>query len=194
MIAIEDIVRPYLSSYPTIRLSQEDIDLLDGKSRVISNKKKSESTYLKDNRNINKRWGTGIRGEMAVQRFIERQYIDLTVGYSKEYDKPDLHLLGLNIGVKTSDYKHGKGSNSALVSRDSLFSEPQVIVLILEHDLFAVCGYADERVINMYRSDYYVVDKNALKRKTGFYGYDQLVQFNSWNELATLAEDYLIRR
>ena len=187
MINLKYIIESCLPYWPKIQLSKKDINLINNKCIDIVNVKKSETHHINDSKQIDERFTIGKWAEVALQRFLEIDFIDLSVGTSKDNSIPDLRLIGLDIGIKTSNYIK---NNSAVILRDK--NEPQVITLYLENRVFAICGYADIEILKKYRSDSLIKNKDMLIRKTGFYGYDKLTMFNNFRELQNLAMDYII--
>ena len=187
MILLKDIINPLISIFPKIQLYDKDISSTTKETINIAKAKKGERHHIIDSQRTKKRFTTGYLCEVALEKFLRVGFVNLSIGPSKLTDVPDLWPAGLRVGVKGSDYTN---YNSAVVPNTDTFCEPQVIVLKLKNNVYAIAGYADENVIRKYRSDYYVGPTMKNNDKTGFYGYRYLKQFNSWKELIKLAHKY----
>jgi len=187
MIPLKDIVDPLISIFPKIQLYDKDIDSTTKETVSIAKAKKGEQHHIIDSQRTKKRFTTGYLCEKALERFLQVGFVDLSIGPSKLTDVPDLWPAGLKVGIKGSDYTH---YNSAVIPNTDTFCEPQVIVLKLKNNIYAIAGYADENVIRKYRSNYYIGKTMQNSNKTGFYGYRYLRQFNSWKELIMIACKY----
>jgi hypothetical protein len=120
----------------------------------------------------------GYYGERAVELLIGEKFVDESLGNSKDFKTPDLKPLGLNCGVKTARF-----GRFPLIK--PLERQPQIIVITLEASRVAyIFGVAFLQNISTHTKKELVYDKNALSNgKLGFYGFKELVWFNSFTDL-----------
>ena len=146
--------------------------------------KESEEHHKVDNSQEYKRWYTGFGGECALEVFLNRKYVDLSVGDSKAYHVSDLSKLGLDIGVKTVEL--GKFPIVFKTSRS-----PQIII-VKDNDDFYICGLATIETLNTYQSDELILSPKLKARgtKTGFYGFELLEPFKDIADLKLLTKHY----
>lgn len=158
--------------------------------------KSKERQHQLDPRNEEKRWMTGVLGEMVLEELLQMTFCDRTIGQSKEYAKPDLHLLQLKIGVKSFDL-----GNFPLIPKGKQFNKKRVpsdgevfIGVSAYHREAYVFGVGFNDVIEQNElnpeSIRYVKDNNAKNRKTAFIALDQLHYFQTFEDLYSLAEEY----
>lgn len=180
---------PALSG-PVVELDEEDLDEIHEFAITYASAKLKESGHAKDYRSEIKRISTGLRGERAVECFLNAQFIDWTIGDSKKYHKPDLSPIGLRVGVKTVEF----GSAPIIFKQERY---PEIIVLYkdTERKSFAlICGLASKAVLNSFRNQ----DINSVKdiklrqkgTKTAFRGFDKLDPFENLEQLKWLVEKY----
>ena len=120
----------------------------------------------------------GLLGERAVEKFLDIKFVDLTLGTSGKYKKPDLSTIGIDCGVKSAML-----GNMPLIK--PFESKWQIIVLIdKEHELAHIMGVAKPTLFFKYTKAELVKDADALRDgKLGFFGYDELIQFENLNDL-----------
>lgn len=149
------------------------------KALFIKNK---EYHHIIDSNQEEKRWFTGIGAELAVEKFLGKKFVDLTVGLSNNYNKADLKKLDLKIGVKCTEY--GKYH---IIFKDS--KEPEIIVF-RDNNRFDILGLATVEVLNTYQNSDLILSPNLRARgiKTGFFGYKYLKPFKNLKELKGLIE------
>lgn len=165
-------------------LMLENLKRLNGVALFIGEivgRKNNESHHIVDQFNESKRWKTGIGGELALEQFIGKPFVDLSIGDSKDYHIPDLHKLGLNVGIKTVEY--GKYPIIFKVSR-----KPEIIILKIGENKFSILGLAVVDILNNYQDDNKILSPSLKARgtKTGFIGLHMLKRFNSFDELKKL--------
>jgi hypothetical protein len=161
-------VEDNLHNFIKISLTQEELHKVYEFAEQCIDAKKNENHHKKDPKSTKKRFITGYGGELAVEKYLGKQFINWTVGNSSHYTGSDLSSLGVNLGVKTATY--GK---FALVPKRNKSSEIIVIKSSNDKD-FYLCGIADKEILNKYQDDSMVFDVNAKKRKSAFYGYRNL--------------------
>ena len=146
--------------------------------------KKTENHHKVDNGQEFKRWYTGFSGESALEEYLRVEYVDLTVGDSKQYHVSDLSKLKLDIGVKTVE----SGKFPIIFKRSY---SPQVII-VKDNDSLYICGMATVEVLNKYQSDDLILSPSLKARgtKTGFYGFEHLKPFNNIDDLKILTKKF----
>jgi hypothetical protein len=159
----------------------EDTDKLDVFVNGVIEKKKNEEHHMIDSFNEAKRWRTGVGGELALEKFINKAFVDLSIGDSKKYHTPDLHKLGISVGIKTVEY--GK---YPLIFKSS--NKPEIIVVKLNINKFAILGLATVDILNRYQDDNKILSPSLRSRgtKSGFVGLHMLKPFNSFDGLQKL--------
>jgi len=63
--------------------------------------KAGEDVHRMDATNREKRFGTGFLGEAAMEQFLGADFMDTSIGNSKNYAVADMAPIGVNAGVKT---------------------------------------------------------------------------------------------
>ena len=67
---------------------------------IVKTKLKERHHFIDNSQEI-KRWKNGFLGEFAVEKFLGKRFVDLSIGSSKSYFIPDLSPLGVDWGIKT---------------------------------------------------------------------------------------------
>jgi hypothetical protein len=144
--------------------------------------KASEQHHIMDNNAEQKRWLTGIGGELALEKYLNTPFFDWSIGNSEKYNVPDLKRIGLNVGVKTVEY--GKFPVVHINPK-----RPEVIV-VRSNNKFYICGLATVENLKNNSSIDLIIDKKLRERKvkTGFYGFSELISFNNIKELREIAK------
>lgn len=185
MKTFKEIVDELILLMPMVRLSKKNLETIQRRSKIIAEAKGKEFHHKVDYAQRGNRFETGIFGEVAVEQFLSIKFTDLSAGPTARYHVPDMKTFGLDIGIKTSDYQRG---NTILIPREGKDSnlEPQVVVIRFSDIIALIAGYASVKTLKAYRSDYYLKDPRAMRRKTGFYGYEYLKRFNTLEKLKEL--------
>lgn len=174
-------VEPYLKNFVEVSITENrSIEIKDFVKEVIK-RKKQESHHRIDGSQEHKRWYTGYSGEVVIEEYLNVEFVDLSIGDSKDYHVPDLTSIDLNVGIKTVEY--GK---FPVIFNNSY--KPEIIIL-KKNDLdFLVCGVASKDALNKYQSNSLILSPMLRSRgtKTGFYGFHKLNQFDSLQMLKTL--------
>lgn len=177
----EEKVYPFLDKMPEIQLNAEESAWCEDLAARMTERKRNEVWILeKDSLNVSERFLTGILGEFAVGKLLDRKVVDETIGICDDHAVPDLQTIGIRVGVKTCRYN----MTVPLVKKDNPM--PQVICMVKQETRSVVIGgLAMPKVLDTYLDDSLVFDRGAIKRgtKSAFYGFDQLIQFNSIDEL-----------
>lgn len=157
------------SKFVGIKIDQSNIDKVEKCIKSIIKVKLQEEHHYLDNRQEAKRWKNGFLGEFAVGKFLNKKFVDTSVGESKKYHISDLSKIGLDWGIKTVEY--GK---FPIIFKKSYKDE--VIVIKKTDRLFYICGLAKKDVLNRYQSDKLILSPGlrAKGTKTGFYGFSEL--------------------
>ena len=139
--------------------------------KVIT-KKIKEAHHKIDRHNESKRWYTGLAGEAAVEQYLGVNFMDFTVGDSKNYFVSDMSKLGLSIGVKTVE-----NEKYPIIHKKNM--DPQIIVVKMSDSKFYICGISSPDVLNRYQDDNLILSPSLKKKntKTGFYGFKYLKYF-----------------
>ena len=142
------------------------------------NKKKEEQHHISDPYNEAKRWRTGMGGELALEKFIGKVFVDLSIGNSNDYHVPDLSKLGLKVGIKTVEL----GKYPVIFKRSN---KPEIIILKLDTNRYCILGLATVDVLAKYQDDDQILSPSLKARgtKTGFVGLYKLKRFKNFEEL-----------
>jgi len=144
--------------------------------------KDNEKGYSYDNKKMKTRFYTGLAGEMAVQKLIEKKFIDLSVGHSNYYNHADLKNIGINVGVKSI-----RAGNFPVIHKKA--KRPEIICIVNSLDTVYVLGLATKEVLNKYQDDKYILSPYLRKKgtKTCFYGFDYLKEIKNYRDLKKFA-------
>lgn len=181
----DKLIAPHVDRFPDVYLEDSDIERIREFSKKVADQKRKEGLYSRDGRGIEGRFFTGFCGEMAHQKFIKREVVDLSIGDSNQYVISDLKTLGLRCGVKT-----GKVGDFPKVPIQP--QEPEVIILKVSDKHYKVCGVAFPDIIKEYSGDIDVdevyMDERLRARnvKTCFFGHGYLTQFYNFRQLNEL--------
>jgi hypothetical protein len=165
----------------TIKLSESNILKLDTFVKNIVNKKKDEAHHKVDFGNEARRWRTGMGGELALEQFLDKKFVDLSIGDSNDYHVADLSSLNLNVGVKTVEY----GKYPVIFKQSK---KPEIIIIRISDDTFSILGLGLSKDLNKYQDDSHILSPALLARgtKTAFVGFYKLKPFNNFDELNNL--------
>jgi hypothetical protein len=168
------LVIPYLKNVVTIRITPEEIVKAQEFSEKKAIRKATEAGHKKDGHNIHGRGLTGILGEMAVEKYLGKEFIDWSIGHSKKYDYPDLQPIGFDVGIKTATF-----GSYPYVKQDTV--HPEIICIKREKDrkiYICICGIATPEVLTKYQSTDLIYE-SARTYKTGFFGFSELLPLNT---------------
>jgi len=171
-------VEKYKQYYILITLQENIISKAIDFATKKTEKKLNEFHHKIDGESEYKRALTGIKGELAVEQLLEKEFIDWSIGESQNYDKADLFPLGLNIGIKSVE----RGKFPIIHKK---IKRPEIITIIYDWNNVLICGFASIPVLRKYQDDNLIIDPNLRKKgtKTGFYGFDFLQDFKSIKDL-----------
>lgn len=158
-----------------------DTSKLDEFIKNIVTKKMVETHHKVDSGNEAYRWRTGMGGELALEQFLDKPFVDLSIGSSDDYHIPDLSKLGLEVGIKSVE----RGKYPVIFKRSE---KPEIIILRLADDTFSILGLALVEDLNKYQDDSQILSPALRARgtKTAFTGLHKLKGFNSLDELMEL--------
>ena len=165
-------------------ISESTLDEAKSFALLVIAEKMKEQVHKIDGTQHHKRFTTGISGELAVQALFGKQFVDMTVGSSSAYNHGDLTPIGFNVGVKTVE--RGK---FPLVEKNSM--RPEIIVVKDNNDYY-IMGLALPAALRRYQDERLVLtnNENLKKRKGGFFGFDRLQPFHSFEEFICIMEDH----
>jgi hypothetical protein len=169
-ITYDTHVRAFADRFVKIKMTDAEIRKANHWVIEMQDAKLPEFFKVNDFNNAHQRIFTGVIGEMAIEKYIGKEFIDWSIGEAVDYQKPDLSAIGLDYGVKT--VLHGK---FPIIYKQNTY--PQIFVVYRYTDQTAfVCGTASVEVLNQYQSDDLVISPflKAKKIKTGFYGFGAL--------------------
>lgn len=178
----ENLVVPFFDKFVTVYLTEDEVNRVKDFSKKVSDAKSGEDHHRVDNDNTQGRFFTGFCGEMALQKYLKKEFVDLTVGESGKYNISDLRSLGLRCGVKTS-----RTSDFPKVPLNP--KEPEVIILKVTDYEYMICGLALPDILKEYQKDVdldelYMNEKLFRRNvKSCFYGHAHLIQFKNFKEL-----------
>ena len=175
----EDYFNSNAYKFNEIKFSQDDISKINTIVNVVVPAKKTEQHHIIDGKNEYKRFTTGFFGELAVEKLLNIKFIRYSSEHSNIYNTPDIE--GLKVGIKTVEY--GK---FPIIFKKSYY--PEIICVKKDENTVFVCGLATVDVLNKYQSDSLILSPLLKNRgtKTGFWGFDHLLPFNSLAELKKL--------
>ena len=170
-----EYVEPYLDRFISISITEDRLKEIENFVNLVLSEKAKEDDHQRDFKKEFKRWRNGFCGEAAVEAYLGINFMDFSIGESTKYCNADLKSLGLNIGIKTSEY-----GQYPLVHKNPKRSE--IIVLKKDTLNFLICGLATIEVLKEYQSDDFILDANRKKLnkeiekegrsgKSGFYGF-----------------------
>ena len=163
---------------------QKDLEIKNKVREVVKTKAK-EIEYIRDPKSIIKRWYTGWGGECALEIYLNKSFVDFSVGHSLKYSVCDLTKIGLQVGVKSVEIGH-----FPLLKKPSASSpryEPQIILVKETNTQFYMCGLATDEVVNNPKNfkDSLVKSKD-VRNKSAFFRFDLLKKFKNLSELKKL--------
>ena len=170
MLEFSRYIFPYFNTFELVVLNDEDIEEIDNFVSKLINRKLLESHHKKDSGMEYKRWTNGILGERAVEKYINKRFIDFNIGNSNLYHISDMSKIGIQCGIKTVEI--GK---FPIIFKQSKMPE---IIVIKETDYnYYICGVAKTETLNEYQSEHLIRSENLKKRgtKTAFYGFEYLI-------------------
>lgn len=182
MITYEKYIKPFSEKFNLVEVTEEKIEKITELALAIIKAKNGEKHHANDNTSEFKRFYNGLLGEAALEQFFGIEgIIDWSVGKSNFYHTPDLRKVGLEVGVKTVTY-----GSFPIISKKS--NSAEIIMISYKQKYVYICGLGTPDVLNKFQSTDLIKDRRLKERgtKTGFYGFEQLLTFNSFSELEKL--------
>ncbi len=147
--------------------------------------KMTQTRFLKQQRSlVINSFNNSYMSEVAIENVIETPFIHWKIRPEKELDMSDLHFLGLDIGVKTAEY-----GNLPLVYRSDGkrwgCKDPEIMTIIEKPNIVYIAGYATKHMVNYYQKVEYSFG-DVSKTKAGFWGFHQLYDFQTIDDLRSL--------
>jgi len=173
------LVDSRLSKYNTVKLL--NTNKLDQFIKDIVIRKKTELHHKSDPHNEAYRWRTGMGGEMALEQYLGKSFVDFSIGDSEDYHVPDLSKLGLNVGIKTVE----RGKYPVIFKHSE---RPEIIILRLSDDTFGILGLVTPEDLNKHQNDDEILSPALRARgtKTAFVGLHTIKPFKDFDELSKL--------
>ncbi len=145
--------------------------------------KAGEEVHRMDATNREKRFGTGFLCEAAMEQFLGVDFMDTSIGNSKNYAVADMARIGVNAGVKSGVYENNK-----FVAINKNLCHAQVMCFLSDdRQRVMIAGLATVSMLRDYTDDSLIMTRDMAGRKTGFYGFDKLIRFKNLEELRALA-------
>lgn len=179
-------VDPHLKRFKPVQVPAEKIEKIRAFVDQVIEAKKKEKHHMIDSGSEYTRFYTGTLGEAAVEELLGVELIDWSIGQSAIYNEGDLKKFGLDIGIKTVE--HGK---FPIIHKN--VKRPEVINLKMDESRVLVCGLATVDVLRDCQDDSLILSPNLRRRgtKTGFYGFDRLVTFQSLDDLRRISKQHV---
>ena len=159
----------HANNFIKVMLSPTELSNIVSIATSIVEEKEKETAHKKDGLSSLKRFINGLKGEMAVSKYLKIPIINPSAGVSIDFDSPD--IPGFNVGVKTVEYEH-----FPVIPKENTY--PQIICIChpTSNNIVYICGLADVNTLNTYQHSDLILDPNlkAKGTKTGFWGFFQL--------------------
>ena len=170
MLEYEKYIFPYFNTFELVEMNDEDIEKVRNFTSKLISVKLSESHHSIDRNKESKRWTNGYMGECAVEKYIDRKFVDFSIGSSNSYHIADMSRIGINCGIKTVEI-----GNFPIIFKESKM--PEIIVIKESNYNYHICGVATIKALNIYQDESLIIDENLRKRgtKTAFYGFEHLI-------------------
>lgn len=183
-----EFVQPQMKKFKGIVVPDKKIKKIYHFVKEVTKAKSEESHHKKDNRSEEKRFYNGTLGEASLETLFQKEFIDWRVGKSAFFNVSDLKGIGLEIGIKTVE----QGKFPVIHKKAK---RPEIILIRPKghYNRIVLCGFATKEVLNTYQDDELIVDKKLRARgqKTGFYGFEHLIPFGSYEELKEIYQKNL---
>ena len=163
-----EVISPLWNSFLEFNFTEEEITKAKNFSYRLIPEKDKEEGYRIDGEKKFKRNLTGRLGEMACEKYFGVEFCDWTIGKSKKFIEADLKKIGINAGIKTSDWY-----NFPMVPSNP--EHPEVICLRQEYTSY-ICGWATVEDMKKYCNIELIKDEQCRAKgtKTAFYGFNFL--------------------
>lgn len=145
---------------------------------------KENGNHKMDKNEIAERLWLSLSGEMAVEKIINKEFIDLIPREKVFYNTYSMKNIGFDCIVKTIEY--GK---YPIIKKNEKKSH---IIVLKGNDpkkfRFMILGVATPEILRKYSSiDYIISEKIKAKNiYTAFYGFDHLIDFYDYESLSKI--------
>lgn len=174
----DDYVTKFSDNFIRVIIDEDYVEKISFFVNKIIEEKASEDHHKIDKYNESKRFTTGLLGEAALEKLLGIKIIDWSIGYSGFYNTPD--IPGYAVGVKTVE----KGKFPIIFKKNDY---PQIICIKSDkkENLIFVCGLATPQILNSCQDTSLILSPNLRARgtKTGFYGFEHLIQISSLKDI-----------
>ena len=179
----DKFARPYLKE--SIVLTKMELDQIDEFTNRLVPVKMKQTRFLNQNpKTVKNSFFNGYMGEIAIEHFLKTKFIHWKIRSEKEPDISDLSYLGIELGVKTSEF-----GNLPLTYHYPKI--PEIITIIEKPKTVYVAGYATIPMLKYYQSPNYVFG-DVSRIKGGFWGFHKLHKFKNIDELRNLRNNLSI--
>ncbi|WP_440250069.1 hypothetical protein [Clostridium sp.] len=168
------IVKPASDKFIFIKVDDKKIEKIKNLTEEVTGVKKNELHHKNDNAREFKRIYIGFLGEAALEAYFNVDIIDWTKGKSEKYNHPDLTSLGIDVGIKTSEYL-----NFPIIFKKNTYS--QIICIRYKLNGVYICGLATKDILNTYQNDNLILSPGLRQKgtKTAFTGYANLISLKN---------------
>lgn len=174
----DEYVTKYSDNFVRVIIEPDYVKHISSFVESLIAAKSKEEHHMRDRHNETKRFTTGFLGEAALEKLFGIEIIDWSIGYSGLYHNPD--IPGYSVGIKTVE----KGKFPIIFKENHY---PQIICIKSDRkeNLVFVCGLATPDILNDYQDNSLVLSPSLSARgtKTGFYGFQHLIQVASLNDI-----------
>tara|TARA_Y100001938_G_scaffold44994_1_gene62544 strand:+ start:188 stop:745 length:558 start_codon:yes stop_codon:yes gene_type:complete len=170
LLEYDTYIFPHFGTFELVKIDSSTVEKVKNFVSNLINVKLLEQHHKKDKGMEYKRWINGYLGECAVEKYINKKFVDFTIGNSNKYHIADMSSLGIKCGIKTVEI--GK---FPIIFKNP--KTPEIIVIKESLYNYYICGVATIDVLNKYQSDDLIVSERLKKRgtKTAFYGFGNLI-------------------
>jgi hypothetical protein len=176
-------VEPYTPNFTRVTLEDKDFERIRHRAKRIIEKKKTEIQNLNDSGSMLKRWVTGWCGERVVEKYLDIEFMDLSIGESYSYNTPDLLSAGFRVGVKTCNVRDFPLMKPPTASHICI---PEIFVIKEDKNNYLVAGIGNYEVLNNAKNyTRLLVRSSAVQHKQAFYRFDLLKHRFDLNDLET---------
>lgn len=179
-----------------VRIPDNRYEMLLVLSRLAAeNKREAGQQYANDvdGDALEMRTLTGLVIEMAWEQFLNTKFVDLSVAFDPKKDRPDMEDLGIDVGIKGTQFKYATIINTVTLYPQLLGiadeTDPQKVYLL---GLFGVTLLNDPE----WRDDSLKKTRQLYEKKSkaAFYALDAGLRINSLEHLInTIGDKWLTK-
>lgn len=169
-----------------VRIDDDDVynKLVQLSKESAENKRNAGQQYASDvdGDALETRTLTGLVIEMAWEKYLGAKFVDLTTAFDNKKDKPDMEDLGIDVGIKGTQFKYATVINSITLY-------PQLLAIADEVDAQKVylLGLFGPTLLNNpeWRDDSLKKTRQLYEKKSkaAFYALDAGLRINSLEHL-----------